>query len=145
MMVESGCPSCGRAVERAPGSSVRCRRCGADAPLREHTEGPLAGCLACPCPELYRHRDFNQKLGLLLVVLGAALSLWWANILPLIGAAAVDLLLWYVLPDVAICYRCKAHHREFPGIAKIAPFDLERHEHYRFVKAREEGKLPPKG
>ena len=59
-------------------------------------------------------------------------------------AAAVDLILFFTIPNVAICYRCKAHHREFDNVGDLPAFDLERHEHYRFVKAREEGRLNPR-
>jgi hypothetical protein len=54
----------------------------------------------------------------------------------MVAAAALDLVLYFTLPDVAICYRCKAHHRGFQGIASLPKFDLERHEHYRFERAR---------
>jgi len=136
MTVEFGCPRCGRAVEGEPGSTVACRHCGADATLAPG--GPtLAECLACGCPELYRHRDFNQKLGILLIVAGAVLCLVLTSFLPLVVAAVLDLVLYYVLPDVAICYRCHAHHRGFANVHTLPAHDLERHEHYKFVRARE--------
>ena len=140
MTVEFGCPGCGRAVETAPGAAVTCKRCGAEATL-PGLEDALSRCLACECPELYRHRDFNQKLGLFLIALGAGLSLWLTTFLPLVIAAAVDLVVYFLIPDVVICYRCKAHHRGFRTLKPLPSFDLERHEHYRFEKARKEGRL----
>ncbi|MHC4340332.1 MAG: hypothetical protein ACYSX0_09005 [Planctomycetota bacterium] len=138
MNVTFGCRSCGRGVEAAPGGRTACRRCGAEASLPPGAEGPLKSCLACGCEELYRHRDFNQKLGLLLIAVGAALALWLTSFLPMIAAALLDLVLYLLLPDVAICYRCKAHHRGFEGVASLQKFDLERFEHYRFLKVKEE-------
>jgi hypothetical protein len=137
-----GCPGCGRGIEGAPGATVRCARCGAEASLPP-APAPLAACLRCG-GELYRHRDFNQKLGLAIVAAGAAAWFATSSFWPLATAAAVDLALYFALPDVAICYRCKAHHRELEGIAAVPRFDLERHEHYRFQRAREEGRLPPR-
>jgi hypothetical protein len=133
--VEFGCPACGRAVELAPGAKAPCRHCAAETSLPPAP--PLLGaCVACGCKELYRHRDFNQKLGLLLVALGAILWLVLRTFWPMVAAAALDLLLHVSLPDVAICYRCRAHHRGFEGTPALPRFDLARHEHYRFGKAR---------
>ena len=140
MSVVFGCPGCGKGIELEPGETGSCRRCGAEASLPEAGED-LTACLACQCEELYKHRDFNVKLGVFLIVLGAVLCLVLVTFWPLVIAAAIDLLLFLVIRDVAICYRCKAHHREFQNIGSLPAFDLERHEHYRFVKAREEGRL----
>jgi len=142
MTVVFGCRECGKAVELDPGDAGPCPRCGASNTLATHEGERLEGCLACGCSELYRHRDFNQKLGLVLLALGVIA--WWLlkSFWPMVAAAGVDLSLFLLLPDVAICYRCKAHHRGLPGIRELPPFDLERHEHYRFTRAREEGKLP---
>ena len=136
-MVEFGCTSCGRVVEAAPGESVSCPKCSESLAVLESTE-TLERCLRCECNEVYRHRDFNQKLGLLLMVAGVGMWFWLGSFIPMVVAAAIDLLLYFTLPDVAICYRCKAHHRDFSNIKELAKFDLERHEHYRFKKAKEE-------
>jgi len=131
-----GCPHCGRAVEFEDGRTTgACGRCGEPVEL-----GALQkdACAVCQCPELYRHRDFNQKLGLFLIAIGAGLWIWTGSFLPMVAAAAVDVVLYFLLPDVGICYRCKAHYRGFPWIANLPSFDLERHEHYRFEKARAE-------
>jgi hypothetical protein len=138
MSVVFGCPACGKGMEGDAGGEGACGRCGAMASLPAAPER-LEKCLVCG-EALYRHRDFNQKLGILVIALGAGLCLLLRSFLPLVGAAAIDLLLYRLLPDVAICYACKAHHRDFPGLEKVPPFDLERHEHYRFRKAKAEGK-----
>ena len=140
MSVVFGCPGCGKGIELEPGGSGPCRRCGADVSLPE-ADGELTACLACQCDELYKHHDFNVKVGIALIVVGAVLCLVLVTFWPLVIAAVIDLLLIFVIGDVAICYRCKAHHREFGNIGSMPAFDLERHEHYRFVKAREEGRL----
>ncbi|MGH7163668.1 MAG: hypothetical protein ACREID_09295 [Planctomycetota bacterium] len=141
MTVVFGCPRCGKGIEGAPGDAARCPRCGEETRVPAAPER-LSACLVC-AGELYRHRDFNPKLGLVLVALGAGAALASSSFLPLAAAAAVDLLLYLSLPDVAICYACKAHHRGFAGLPQLPRFDLERHEHHRFRKARAEGKIPP--
>ena len=138
MTVVFGCPGCGKGIEGAPGAEVTCR-CGVKATLRP-APGELTECLACGCPDLYRHRDFNQKLGILVIALGAIAWIWTRSFWPMVGAAAFDVLLYYLINDVVICYRCKAHHRDLPGMVKIAAFDLEKHEHYRFQKTRDDGR-----
>jgi len=145
MSVEFGCPGCGKGIEGEPGAEVTCRHCSATASLAALApETDLTACLACECTDLYKHRDFNQKVGILFIVIGVVLWLATDSFLWMVAAAVIDLALYHFLPDVVICYRCKAHHRDLRGIPKIPPFDLEKHEHYRFVKAREEGLIEPR-
>ncbi len=143
--VEFGCAQCGKAVEAAPGAVATCSHCQAVTSLAD--ADTLTQCLACGCDELYKHRDFNQKLGIFIIVVGIILCFFMPSnlvFLPLLIAAAIDLVLYLIIPDVGICYRCKAHHRDFADIKALPSFDLERFEHYRFLKARDEGKIPPR-
>lgn len=142
MSVVFGCPDCGKGIEGDPGIEVTCR-CGVQATLRSAAD-ELTECLACGCPDLYRHRDFNQKLGILVIALGAIGWIWTGSFWPMVAAAMFDLLLYYFITDVVICYGCKAHHRDLPGMVKIAAFDLEKHEHHRFKQARDDGRIPPR-
>jgi hypothetical protein len=105
-----GCRGCGLPVEGEPGGEVVCRRCETKSTLRPAPE-ELDGCLGCGCPELYRHRDFSQKMGLLMIAIGVVLSLALVSFLPLVVAALVDLALYLILPDVAVCYACKSRRR----------------------------------
>ena len=127
-----GCPQCHKGVELEPESEGSCRHCGESISLGACAE-PL--CAACGCEEIYSHRDFNQKLGIFIIAVGVVLWLWLDNFLPMIVAAVIDLVFYFLLPNVGICYRCKAHYRGFAWIAKLGGFDLERHEHYRWEKA----------
>ncbi|MHC4952942.1 MAG: hypothetical protein ACYTGZ_03570 [Planctomycetota bacterium] len=136
--VTFGCTACGKGMELEPGCSGACGACGAGNQVAAPAGEDIERCLACGCEELYRHRDFNQKLGLTMIAVGAVLWIWLETFIPMVVAAAIDLLLFYRLPDVGICYACKAHHRGFANIGRLPSFDLERHEHYRWVKHREE-------
>jgi uncharacterized paraquat-inducible protein A len=133
--VEWGCPKCGKAIEAEPGTKTTCPKCGAEAALPAVSR-KIDSCLVCGCGELYRHRDFNPKVGIAFIALGVLLWLLLGSFWPMVAAAALDLLLYATLPDVAICYRCKAHFRGSEGTSGLPKFDLERHEHYRFEKAR---------
>ena len=130
--VTFGCPKCGRGIERESGESAPCRHCGEVVAIGMETPPP---CLICGCDEIYRHRDFNQKLGIAIIAVGVTLWIWLETFLPMIGAAVLDLLLFYRVADVAICYRCKAHYRGFTDVGVLSGFDLERHEHFRWEAA----------
>ena len=131
-----GCPACGRAVELEAGESRACGKCGQEVSLPEGER--VESCPACGCGDLYRHRDFNVKVGLFLIALGVALSLWLTSFIPLVVAALLDWVLYATIPDVAICYSCKAHYRDIENLAELPSFDLEVFEGYRQKQAREE-------
>jgi hypothetical protein len=95
-------------------------------------------CLACGCDDLWRQKDFPQRLGLLMVGLGILFStIAWARMEPLLaigilmGFALIDMVLFVVMPDVLVCYRCGARHRGAKPPAEHPRFDLETHERYR--------------
>ena len=59
------------------------------------------------------------------VVLKSLIRVFFATFLhELVEAAVIDLLLYFTLPDVAICYRCKAHHRGFDNVRAIPSFSF---------------------
>lgn len=138
--VTFGCPHCGKGIEFEPGTKGACRYCGGEVELAGQPDQELSRCLACDCEHLYRHRDFNQKAGLAIIGIGAALWIYIGHFWPMLVAAGLDLLLFYTIPDVAICYACKAHHRGFANVGTLPSFDLERHEHYRWKQHAEDQK-----
>jgi hypothetical protein len=107
------------------------------------SEAPPAHCLVCGCDDLWRQKDFPVRLGLTLVALGAILSTlamaWYYPALGLgilMAFALADFVLYAVMPDVLVCYRCAARHRHArPGEA-IPRFNLETAERYRQETAR---------
>ena len=145
------CPACGRVgqvsnVEAA--SAATCSGCGQ---TRELTRaaidegGRLRACAWCATEDLYLQKDFPHGLGLAIVVAGFAISTaFWYEYLPvmalatLMATAALDLVLYYVVPDVVICYRCLGQYRgpasNPPG--RFVPFDLAIGERYRQERLR---------
>jgi hypothetical protein len=145
------CPGCG-AVATAPdvarGGTAACR-CGRSRALHAGAleGGGLVACPWCATPDLYVQKDFPHGLGLAIVLVGFAVSTWfWYLYRPiaatavLLATAALDLVLFYLVPDVTICYRCLGQCRG-PGAnpgGRFAPFDLAVGERYRQERLRVE-------
>jgi hypothetical protein len=87
-------------------------------------------CPACGGSLLYLQRDFNQKAGLAIVVVGAVLAPFTPYYSSLIVAALVDAALYALLPEITVCYRCHAHFRGFARNPRHQAFDLHLAEQY---------------
>jgi hypothetical protein len=91
-------------------------------------------CPACDGEQLYVQRDFNQKAGLAIVVVGAVLAPFTPYYASLVVAVLVDAALYALLPEITICYRCHAHFRGFTRNPAHQPFDLHLAEQYDLHK-----------
>jgi len=104
-----------------------CRRCGKPLPIRA-SRAIGAGrcvttCAVCADDKLYTQKDFDQKLGCLIIAIGAAFVPWtWG--LSLGVCAAADLLLHRMLPTLTVCYVCASRYRGFPINPDHRPFEL---------------------
>ena len=123
------CPACEHAVELAPSAG----------------DPALPCCAACGCEELYRKKDFPHGLGMTILV-GAFIAstityglydkvLTWVILL---GSFAFDGILYLLVKDVIVCYRCNAEHRGVPHTERFAPFELTIGERYRQERIRRE-------
>ena len=137
MQVVAHCPKCDAglpvsAVE-AP-SSIKCGGCGHTVPLSFsdalRNDARVDECPVCSGTDFYIRKDFDPKLGLTVVIIGALISAvfyWFGEDLIaysiLAGAALIDLVVYSRLGDVSVCYRC---HSEFRGkyLRTAAHFDL---------------------
>jgi hypothetical protein len=127
------CPACqGEATAGLDGVG-RCR-CGAETPLELspsiRNERVVDTCPACQGAQLYVQRDFNQRAGLAIVVVGALLAPFTPYYSSLYVAALVDTALYVMLPEITICYRCHAHFRRFARNPRHEGFDLHLAEQY---------------
>jgi hypothetical protein len=112
----------------------RCRSCGKEALLSLSPElresRVVEACPACLGSLLYVQRDFNQKVGLAVVAAGAALAPFTPYYASLVAAALIDAILYALLPEITVCYRCHAHFRGFARNPRHQAFDLHVAEQY---------------
>lgn len=153
MRIQFHCPACEQLSESRDCESegvVRCSACGWRRAVPEEClagEGPQS-CMVCGKGDLWRQKDFSQRLGLCIVALGAVLSsIAWYYERPLAAMgvlmlfALADVILFAVMPDVLVCYRCRARHRGAEA-ADHAAFDHELAERYRQERLRLEQSGP---
>jgi hypothetical protein len=128
------CPACGGEAASGPDGHGRCRACGRPAeltiPATLRDTRVIERCPACDSALLYVQRDFNQKVGLGVVVVGAVLAPFTPFYSSLVVAALVDAGLYALLPEITVCYRCHAHFRGFARNPKHDAYDLHIAEQY---------------
>ena len=154
MNVAFSCPNCGNTSraelpsgesESSHPSDFACSGCGETfrVPAGALDGEQLNRCLICPSTDLYLRKDFPQRLGVGIVTVGilASCIAWgfyhmYLTFAILFATALVDVVLYLVVPDALMCYRCGAQYRRAPGLDSHAPFSLETHERHRQQKAR---------
>ena len=137
MQVTARCPGCNSALPFAAADAptrIRCGRCSREMSVvvsdAVRSDSGVDRCPICEGGDFYVRRDFDPKVGLTFVIVGALISavFYWFNrdliasgILAV--AVVIDLLIYRRLKDVTVCYRC---HAEFRGAyPRTAPaFDL---------------------
>lgn len=126
MEVTVKCPACGAAlpVEAGEGATnISCGGCGRAIALtysdRVRSDTEVDQCPLCEGRDFYLRKDFDPKLGLTVIIIGALVSAgfyWFGMDLAAYGvlaaAALIDLVVYRRLGDVTVCYRC---HAEFRG------------------------------
>jgi len=126
MQIIAKCPKCdaGLAVSAADAAAaIKCGGCGREITLTIsealRTDQSVDRCPVCAGQEVYIRKDFDPKVGLTVVIIGALISavFYWFErdfiaygILG--GAALIDLFVYGRLKFVTVCYRC---HSEFRG------------------------------
>jgi hypothetical protein len=100
--------------------------------VREDRE--VDACPVCEGPDLYVRKDLNRSMGLAAVIIVGLVSagfLWSGRDLAAYGVlgafALADFVIYQLLKDVTVCYRCQA---EFRGSYRrtAPPFDLHKAE-----------------
>jgi hypothetical protein len=151
MNVTFSCPHCHEGVRCGLDGSSRellCPACHAAiaTPANAFDGTALCRCLVCPSTDLFVRKDFPQRLGVVIVAAGiVGSSVAWGMSLPiatfaiLFATALVDVVLYLIVPDALMCYRCGAQYRLAEGMSRHAAFNLETHERYRQQAARMAG------
>jgi hypothetical protein len=148
MHVRFACPSCEKPVlNEVPetGGQIACEGCQWHKAVAgdEIAASAPRHCLVCGTLDLWRQKDFPQSLGVLCVAAGAILSsiawyyhrpVWALGILMVFALA--DMVLYVVMPDVLVCYRCGTRHGGVVLTHEHEGFNHETGEKYRQERIR---------
>jgi hypothetical protein len=149
MNIVYSCPTCRNSVRREFTMATQmldCSHCGQQVgvPAGAVQEQTVGRCLVCPSRDLFIRKDIPQRLGVAVVVLGIlGSSIAWGYHLPrwtfgiLFATALVDFILFFVVKNSLMCYRCHAQYRGIEALEAHGPFQLETHERYRQMAARQ--------
>jgi DNA-directed RNA polymerase subunit RPC12/RpoP len=142
------CPACEESARLTIAESdtqFACPHCHRAMVIEPETvaDGALSHCLVCGSNDLFIRKDFPQRLGLWIVVVGFAVSCvtWYLYYVKLTFAvlfttALADLVLYLFMGESLVCYRCGAEYRKLDSLKNHEPFNLETHERYRQLAAR---------
>ena len=130
------CLACEKRLGRESGERAHpCDHCGAPSAIVAPEPGAVIGrCAACDHEELYFQKDFNRTTGIALVVVGSIFVPWTYG-LSLLGVTILDYVVWRLVKDVIVCYRCQAVHRGYPANPALKPFDLATHDRHIYGAA----------
>lgn len=154
MNVTYHCPACHKPVREQltdATAALACPHCQQQitVPAKAIQGDHIHRCLVCPSTDLYARKDFPQRLGVVLVIIGfVASSIAWANYMVfwtfaiLFTTALIDLVLYIVMGESLTCYRCGAQYRGFADIEIHGGFNLDTHERYRQLAARTKATQP---
>ena len=136
------CPNCVRARDhaRSEGGEFRCEGCSEPYSARFEGVAPAGSierCAFCGNRAFFRQKDFDQRLGCLLLAVSLGLALlvgWrfgWIWFTPvLLATVAVDWIVARRIRPVTICYRCDAEYRDIPLNPRHRDYDPHVAERY---------------
>ncbi len=130
MQINFLCPRCSRENVIATGEAwdnFACEHCASQVYLQVsesiREKGIIDRCCICTKDLFYVQKDFNRNLGLAILGVGAVASIYTYG-LGLLLAAALDWYLYHKLPEVTVCYFCKAIYRGYAANVKHTHYDL---------------------
>lgn len=145
MTIHLTCPECGSGVHVYPdleAKEAKCEVCQHTITLKidaSHVESKLEVCPCCERKDFYSQKDFNRKIGVILFVIAAILSIWTYG-MSLVALWLVDLFLFRRLSPIAICYKCQTIFRNVSNIRAIPGFDHEMNDRIIYADHNFEGK-----
>lgn len=138
MEITLTCDNCGSAVSIMPTKDANeavCKICNHEHKIKftpEHFESVLHDCPKCERKDFYKQKDFNRKLGAMLFVFAAILSVLiflseYAPyaVAPFLILYIFDFILFRKLQPIAICYKCNTVFRNVSNIGEIHDFNHE--------------------
>lgn len=148
MNITYSCPGCDRTTRAEFNDETEvlvCRFCTHEVLLPDNAvaDDRIHRCLVCPSRELYKRKNFPQRIGVTIAIVGFGLScipwyyhMWYATFAILFATALLDAALYLLTNDLLQCYRCHAQYREVADLEDHHDFNLEVHEKYRQEVAR---------
>ncbi len=154
MKIIAKCPKCDAGLpvdaSEAP-AAIKCGGCGSEIALglsaAVRADAGVDVCPVCSGGDFYLRKDFDPKMGLTVVIVGALISavFYWFEqdfiaygILG--GAALIDLIVYGRLKDLSVCYRCHSEFRGgYPrtaGAFDLHTADVLEHEYERRIGRR---------
>ena len=100
---------------------------------------PLTQCPNCGCKDFFIRKDFPQTLGLSIVVIAAITFLilassrqhFYLGASVLLIAVLIDAVLYWFVPRITVCYKCRSEFRDVPINPQHEGFELATGEKYR--------------
>jgi Zn ribbon nucleic-acid-binding protein len=142
-IVHFKCRGCENEVVITPGrvEGVVCPRCGTELQTFINDSilnvGIVTVCVSCGHDMFYVQKDFNRRVGIGIVGIGIAASLYFfARSQPIFAMASlaltalVDMVVYFFVAEVAVCYACHSIYRGFVRNPDHEPFDLKKLEKY---------------
>jgi hypothetical protein len=135
------CPECLRKREHGPDEAgeLACARCGRGYAFRPevNADGAVERCAFCGNRAFFLQKDFDQRLGCLIMAASLGLALFvgwrfgWIWFTPvLLATVLIDWIVAARLKPVTICYRCDAEYRDVPLHPRHRPYDPHVAERY---------------
>ncbi len=133
MDIQFTCKECHSSIEVVPSlnsNKIQCSVCLNIDEVnfnQEHLDGILKNCPSCNRMDFYKQKDFNRKIGVLLFIIAAILSIWTYGV-SLIVLWLCDLFLFSKIGNVVICYKCNTNFRNVNNLSEIHGFNHEMHD-----------------
>jgi hypothetical protein len=136
------CPKCLEPREHgaAGEGDLACGRCSEPYSLRwdnRTPEAPIERCLFCGNRAFFIQKDFDQRLGCLVMAISLALAIFagwrfgWIWFTPvLLVSVVIDWIVARRIGAVTICYRCDAEYRDLPLNPRHRSYDPHVAERY---------------
>lgn len=133
------CIECGSGIHVHPtkdAENAQCDVCQTLNPVKfddNHLKGIVKDCPKCARKDFFKQKDFNRKIGVGLFVLGAIsvpvfilLEIGFPWIYSVFFLMVIlDIVLYFVLPLVVVCYKCQTIFRGVANLEEIHGFDHE--------------------
>jgi hypothetical protein len=130
LMIQITCSECGSGIKVLPtqnAAKAQCQICKTENEVifkKEHFSDELKECVTCERKDFYQQKDFNRKIGVILFVIAAVLSIFTYGV-SFIVLYVFDFILHKKLGNIVICYNCQTVYRNVKNIDLIQPFDHE--------------------